>query len=83
MLLSLRKLEPDPWIEASKIYKVGDIVEGVIEKFLPQGLIVGLTPEITAFMPLKEFLKDNKRNFYKKDITELEGFKIGDKIKGK
>ncbi len=83
MLLSLRKLEPDPWIKASKIYKVGDIVEGVIEKFLPQGLIVGLTPEITAFMPLKEFLKDNKRNFYKKDITELEGFKIGDKIKGK
>ncbi|RLG10078.1 hypothetical protein DRN73_08840 [Candidatus Pacearchaeota archaeon] len=39
VLLSLRKLEPDPWVEASKIYKVGDIVEGVIEKFLPQGLI--------------------------------------------
>ncbi len=83
ILLSLRKLQPDPWISASKNYQVGEIVEGVIEKFLPNGLLIELTPELTAFMPLKEFLKDLKAYKYKKELKELEGFKLGDKIKGK
>jgi len=83
ILLSLRKLQPDPWISTSKNYKLGEIVEGVIEKFLPNGLLIGLTPELTAFMPLKEFLEDLKAYKYKKELTEFEGFKVGDKIKGK
>jgi small subunit ribosomal protein S1 len=83
ILLSLIKLQPDPWISASKNYKLGEIVEGVIERFLPNGLLIELTSELTAFMPLKEFLKDLKAYKYKKELTEFEGFKIGDKIKGK
>ena len=83
ILLSLRKLQPDPWIEVAKNYQLGDVVEGVIEKFLPNGLLIELTPEITAFMTLKEFLKDLKAYKYKKELTEFEGFKVGDKIKGK
>lgn len=83
MLLSLRKLQPDPFLEISKDYRLGDIVEGAIEKFLPNGLLIELTPEITAFMPIKEFLKDLKVYKYKKDLVELEGFKVGDKIRGK
>jgi small subunit ribosomal protein S1 len=81
LLLSLRKLQPDPWIEAAKNYKVGDIVEGTIEKILPSGLLVELNSEITAFMPLKEFSEEIK--ILKKNLSEIEGFKIGDKIKGK
>ncbi len=81
MLLSLRKLQPDPWLETIKNYKIGDIVEGVITKILPKGLLIELSPEITAFMPLKEFLKDFKT--IKKGVSEIEGFKVGDKIKGK
>lgn len=81
ILLSLRKLQPDPWDALSKKYKVGDIVEGVIEKFLPSGLLIEITPEITAFIPLKEFSKETK--LLKKNLTELDGFKVGEKIKGK
>lgn len=81
ILLSLRKLQPDPWIEAAKNYKIGDIVEGTIEKILPSGLLVELNSEITAFMPLKEFSEEIK--ILKKNLSEIEGFKIGDKIKGK
>ncbi len=81
ILLSLRKLQPDPWLEAIKNYKIGDTVEGVITKILPKGLVIELSPEITAFMPLKEFLRDFKT--IKKGVSEIEGFKVGDKIKGK
>ncbi len=79
--LSLKHLKPDPMEEFIEKYKVGDIVEGVIKKILPTGLIVEILPEVQAFIPLKELIEDSTK--FKKSDKLLENYKEGEKIKGK
>ncbi len=79
--LSLKHLKPDPMEEVFKKYKVGDVLEGVIKKVLPTGLIVEILPEVQAFIPLKELIEDSTK--FKKSDKLLENYKEGEKIKGK
>jgi small subunit ribosomal protein S1 len=44
--LSLKRLEEDPWAEAIRKYKVGQVVKGKVTKVMPFGAFVELEPNI-------------------------------------
>ncbi|MFA4890768.1 MAG: S1 RNA-binding domain-containing protein [Candidatus Gracilibacteria bacterium] len=74
--LSMKRLVPDPWIEASKRYKVGTIVECDVSRITPFGAFVKLDDEINGLIHVTE-------------IADGEGIdvgailKVGDKVKAK
>jgi ribosomal protein S1 len=70
--LSLKNLEPDPWLEAEKQIKEGDKVEGTITRIKHFGAFVEVFPGVEALLPHAE-------------VTELQNaggamLKVGDKI---
>ena len=70
--LSLKNLEPDPWVEAEKQIKEGDKVEGTITRIKHFGAFVEVFPGVEALLPHAE-------------VTELQNQKqcilqVGDKI---
>ena len=70
--LSLKNLEPDPWIEAEKNIKTGDKVEGVISRIKHFGAFVEVFPGVEALLPHAE-------------VVELQNkigsvLKVGDKV---
>lgn len=50
--LGLKQLLPDPWREAEKNYREGDIVQGQVVRLVPTGAFVRLEEGIDAFIPL-------------------------------
>lgn len=50
--LGLKQLLPDPWREAEKNYREGDVVVGRIVRVVPTGAFVRLDEGIDAFIPL-------------------------------
>lgn len=70
--LSLKNLEPDPWLEAEKKIKEGDKVEGTITRIKHFGAFVEVFPGVEALLPhaeLAELQNDGK-----------EILKVGDKV---
>ncbi len=70
--LSLKNLEPDPWLEAEKNIKEGDKVEGTITRLKHFGAFVEVFPGVEALLPHSE-------------VTELQNetkkiLQAGDKI---
>ncbi|MEN3185999.1 MAG: S1 RNA-binding domain-containing protein [Atribacterota bacterium] len=53
-ILSLRQLRPSPWDEIKARLKVGDMVEGHIQRLMNFGAFVELSPEVEALLPLSE-----------------------------
>lgn len=74
--LSMKRLVPDPWIEATKKYKVDTLIEGVVNRITPFGAFVKLDDEINGLIHVSE-ISD-------KEISDPgECVKVGDKIKAK
>lgn len=74
--LSIKKLKEDPWQEAIKSYKVGQIVDGEVVKIEPFGAFIQLDRDIHGLLHVSEFSKkDNSED--NKDV------KLGDKRKFK
>ena len=71
--LSLKKLEPDPWIEAEKNIKEGEEVEGTITRLKYFGAFVEVFPGVEALLPHNEVIEYQNEN---KNILQ-----VGDKIK--
>lgn len=75
--LSVKQLQPDPWLEAVKQYKIGQVVEGKVTKIMPFGVFVELSPEIQGLAHLAELsheaIKDPE-NILK--VGEVKSFKI-------
>jgi small subunit ribosomal protein S1 len=44
--LSIKRLQPDPWLASIKKYEVGQVVKGKVTKLMPFGAFVELDPEI-------------------------------------
>jgi ribosomal protein S1 len=70
--LSLKNLEPDPWLEAEKQVKEGDKIEGTITRIKPFGAFVEVIPGVEALLPHAE-------------VIELQNetdtiLKVGDKV---
>ena len=49
--LSLRDVAGDPWQTLSEKYRVGQVVEGTVEKKAPFGLFVSIAPGVTGLLP--------------------------------
>lgn len=52
--LSLKRLDPNPWREAAKKMKVGDIVGGEVTRVTPFGAFVQLTPILDGLVHISE-----------------------------
>jgi small subunit ribosomal protein S1 len=71
--LSLKALKKDPWTEIEKKYKVGDIVQGKVDKINPFGAFVYLDSDIHGLAHVSEF----KEVFPDKKMDEvLEAGKV-------
>lgn len=54
LTLSLRQLRPNPWESIAARWKVGDVVEGKIQRLMHFGAFVEVAPEVEALLPLSE-----------------------------
>ena len=72
--LSMKRLVPDPWLEATKKYKVGTVIDGEVNRITPFGAFVKLDEEINGLIHVSE-------------ITDKEGdapsLQVGDKVQAK
>ncbi len=74
--LSMKKLVPDPWIEATKKYKVGAVIETDVDRVTPFGVFVKLDDEINGLIHISEIAVEESG-----DPADI--YKSGDKIKAK
>ena len=74
--LSMKRLIPDPWLEATKKYKIGSIVEGEVNRMTPCGAFVKLNDEINGLIHVSEISEDTVSD-------PAEVLKIGDVVKAK
>ena len=70
--LSLKNLEPDPWIEAADKIKEGDKVEGVVTRLKHFGAFIEVFPGVEALLPHNEVVD------YQNETETI--IKVGDKI---
>lgn len=56
--LSIKQLQPDPWLEAVKQYQIGQVVEGRVTKVMPFGVFVELSKDIQGLAHLAELSHD-------------------------
>lgn len=75
--LSMKRLVADPWLEAAKVFAIGTIVEGEVNRLTPFGAFVKLNDEINGLIHITEI--PNGENL--KDPGEA--LKIGEKVKAK
>lgn len=74
--LSMKRLVPDPWIEATKKYKVGTLIDGTVNRITPFGAFVKLDDEINGLIHVSEISE--------KEVADAsEALKVGDKVKAK
>ncbi|MDP2642571.1 MAG: S1 RNA-binding domain-containing protein [Candidatus Peregrinibacteria bacterium] len=74
--LSMKRLTPDPWVEATKKYEVGTVVEGEINRITPFGAFMKLENDINGLIHVSEVTGDENP-----DITQY--LKVGEKVKAK
>lgn len=60
--LSSKKLKDDPWTALPKQYKVGDIIEGEVVRFVPYGVFVRVFQDINGLVHLSELSQKSIQN---------------------
>ena len=65
--LSIRELKNDPWVDVDKNYKVGDIVDGTVNKINHFGAFVYLDQDIHGLAHVSEFIS----RYPNKNIDEV------------
>jgi small subunit ribosomal protein S1 len=71
--LSLRDAEGDPWVDITQKYKIGQALEGKLEKKEKFGFFINLEPGITGLLPKSNLNRAGKP-------ADLEKLKEGDGI---
>ena len=74
--LSMKRLVPDPWIEATKKYKVGSTIKGLINRLTPFGAFVELDDEINGLIHVSEISSDEVAD-------PADALKVGDEVEAK
>jgi len=72
--LSMKRLTKDPWLEATKKFKTGQMVDGEVSRITPFGLFIKLDDEINGLIHITEL--DGETEAAKK-------FKVGDTVNAK
>jgi small subunit ribosomal protein S1 len=52
--LSLKQMKENPWEQAQNLWKVGDTVDGNVQRLMNFGAFIELIPEVEALLPLSE-----------------------------
>ena len=74
--LSMKRLIPDPWVEAAKKYKVSNTITGKITRIASFGAFVGLENEINGLIHLSEISHQK--------VEDIEKFiKVGQEVAAK
>lgn len=74
--LSMKRLVPDPWVDAVKTYKIGDTVEGEVTRLTPFGVFVRLADDINGLIHITELASE--------EVTDVSKYvNVGEKIKAK
>jgi len=60
--LSSKKLKDDPWTALPKEYKVGDMIEGEVVRFVPYGVFVRVFQDINGLVHLSELSQKSIQN---------------------
>lgn len=78
--LSMKKLKENPWNAASKKYKKGDVVDGVVIRFNKHGALVSIEEGVAGLIHISDFENEEKMKealslgkIYKFEITLFEG----------
>ena len=74
--LSAKQLKEDPWSLIPKKYKVGDIFDGEVIRFVPYGVFVRVSDDINGLVHLSELSQKSVNN-------PNEIVKLGQKVKVK
>ncbi len=53
--LSLKALQPDPWLKAAEKYRKGDIVEGTVLRFNKYGALISIEEGVAGLSHISEF----------------------------
>ena len=69
--LSIKRLQPDPWVESIKKYQVGQVVKGKVTKVMQFGAFVELDPDVYGLVHSVELSNEEV-----KDPSEI--VKVGD-----
>ncbi len=56
--LSLKRLQPDPWVEATKGLKVGEKLEGSVSRITPFGAFIAISTGIEGLAHISELSKE-------------------------
>ncbi len=73
--LSIKALKENPWMEAEKKYKKGDIVKGVVIKFNKHGALASVEEGISGLIHISEFGSEIKMK-EKLELGKSYNFKI-------
>ena len=73
--LSIKALKPNPWEDAKKKYKKGDIVKGVIIKFNKHGALASIEEGVAGLIHISEF-KTEKEMREKLELGKTYTFQI-------
>lgn len=73
--LSIKALSPNPWANASKKYKKGDEVSGVIIKFNKHGALASIEEGVAGLVHMSEFESEEKLR-EKLELGKSYNFKI-------
>jgi len=60
--LSSKKLKDDPWTALPKQYKIGDMIEGEVVRFVPYGVFVRVFQDINGLVHLSELSQKSIQN---------------------
>lgn len=74
--LSMKRLVPDPWVEAAKKYQVGTVIKGEVSRITPFGAFMKLDDDINGLIHVSEIADQDVE-----DASQL--FKVGDKVEAK
>ncbi|MDR0650400.1 MAG: S1 RNA-binding domain-containing protein [Candidatus Peribacteria bacterium] len=74
--LSAKQLKEDPWAELPKKYKIGDVFDGKVVRFVPYGVFVRVFDDINGLVHLSELSEKSVNN-------PNEVVKIGQEVKVK
>lgn len=56
--LSLKRLEPDPWLEKARKYKIGELVQGVVRNITDFEVFVSVNDEMEGFVHISELSQE-------------------------
>ncbi len=76
MILSLKRLEENPWERIAKEVKIGDIVEGKVKTITSFGIFVEIIEGVDGFLPKSQVDWDRVE-----DLNQI--YSVGDKVRAK